>query len=606
MKFCQLLFFVTLVSILTVGASGQGQSTFRFRKETIRVLDTASGFESTVLLQSVPVNNSRNYFIYYTSLEKITGYEIRYFSEKGKWKLSRKSDVRDIQAMGDEFYTCDRSLAIELPGKFPFQVNYEIKSTALLLQSNLLFYDRFPIDTFYYEIHIPEAYHLRTQLVYPENLQYFRIDSTLVRKGMIYSIVAVPRERERKVIVQEPNNIREHRCMLLTAIVPREFSGEETRYFNDWMLKRVQSKTLLNGPSRNLIDSISKGIAEKDSIICSLFDFVRDHIKYISVEIGYGAFIPHDVNQTLVTRQGDCKDMASLLCEALRYKGVNAWIAVASTATHNNDMNFPSLAAGNHQICVTERNGKPLFLDPTNKSGTCWLTAEAIQGRTVLILNDKGGTYAFVPPDEPEVNRERITIELMLNGDILTGTLQYAACGSAMQHLRAHFGYTPKSEWAAISRNFLSELMAGTTVTSAAIRLLPDTLIIDATITLSPSVLTKNGKGSYLSLGFLPFPMEFINGNDINGDIIIGHTVLRESDIRLKTGNQLHAISMKPVQYDQNGFQYRVTARNDGEELIIKSVFRCQNVVVTQDQLADYRKFSSFVTTAHNYAITFK
>jgi hypothetical protein len=298
--------------------------------------------------------------------------------------------------------------------------------------------------------------------------------------------------------------------------------------------------------------------------------------------------------------------MASLLCEAMRLKGIEVWLALASTLTHPCDMTFPSLSAGNHMICVVKRNGSWLFLDPTNKSGTCWITAEGIQGRTILILNNEGGTYVLVPPVEPEKNLERIDMSLRIEGDSATGWLKYTAFGAAMQHLKAQYTTTPKSEWATLSRDFLSEMQAGAAFSSPVITQATDSLTIMVKALLPPSVFTRNSKNTYLTLGFLPLPMEFLKGETSSGDILLGPTILRVSEVRIETGTTLTSVALKPVNYNQDGYSYNISAHPEGQVLVIRSMFRCDNISISSEQFAAYRKFNSFVSTSMNYAVAFK
>ncbi len=114
----------------------------------------------------------------------------------------------------------------------------------------------------------------------PDLLKYFRADSAMGKKGMTYFFTGVPKNCEGTDFVEVEHNIRPRRCMILTAIVPKEYAGKETRYFSEWILSRVKSKTMLNERSLKLFDSIAGTSADKDSITCALFSYVRDYIKY--------------------------------------------------------------------------------------------------------------------------------------------------------------------------------------------------------------------------------------------------------------------------------------------------------------------------------------
>lgn len=576
------------------------------RREIIQIFDTVSGYQSDVTLQSTPIKDHKCYYISYSSLEKVTDYETRYYSEKGKWKMFRKGDRRDFQAPTDVFYSCQRILSLELPEKLPFQVNFTMKSPELFTQSHLLFFCNFPVDTFYYEIKVPKYYHFHYQLIYPEKLKYFKSDSMVGKHEIIYYITGIPKVKGPENNENTQTNVRQHKCLALTIITPKEYAGSETQYFNEFMLKKIQSKTPLDNQSKALIDSITGTINDQDSIMFTVFNYIRDHIKYIAVEIGYGAFIPHDVNKTLKNRQGDCKDMASLLCQALCYKGIDARLAVSSTNTQMVDMTFPSLAAGNHMICVVKKDTSWRFLDATDKTGSCWLPSWAIQGRTVLILGTENGLFQPVAASEPEINREHFSLNLKFENDSLTGSVRYVASGAVMQHLRSYFESTPQSEWPVLSSKILSSLIESASFNQTAITQTNDSSVITARTVLSPSLFTKNGQVAYLALGFLPSPMTFIHCDGIKGDIVLGYKVFRDVDVLIDMDQPYQNIILKPIRYDQDGFQYYVTATDNNGQLNIRSFFRCDKLQISEDEFPAYQKFNTFISTTLRNAITLR
>jgi len=575
-------------------------------RESIQIIDTAKGFVSNVTVQSVPIPDYSNYHVGYTSLEQVTEYETRYYTEKGKWKFFRKGEIHDVQTPVDDFYSCQRTLVIELPKEGAFQVNYQMKTKDLIWQSSLHFFNPFPIDTFYYEIAIPHDYSFRYKLIYPELLSYFKIDSVIKKHEIIYYLTGVPVYRESNSEEKTIFQIKKHRCTALTIVTPREFSGNETGYYNDWVMKKVRPKANLNEKSKALIDSLTATKTEKDDLIETLFNYVRDHIKYLDVEIGYGAQIPHNVNKVLRTKQGDCKDMAFLLCQALQYKGIEAKLAIASTSTHFADMTFPSLSAANHMICAVKNNDGWLYLDPTAKSGSWRIPALGIQGSKVLILDTENGLYETVSPSEPEMNREYFLFALRLNNDSLTGTLHYAAYGAAMQYLKYLYTETTQTEWSLLSRSILNKIVEGVSIDHPEMAQTNDSIIISCRISVSPALIAKNGSSTYINLGFLPIPMISFHCKDYRGDVVLNYKTLRNTDIRIETDPAFQSAVLKPMLYDQDGYYYEINTEKKDQTIAIKSKFRCEKLLISKEECPEYKKFSEFISKIRNNAIIFK
>jgi hypothetical protein len=575
-------------------------------RESIQIIDTAKGFVSNVTVRSIPVPDYSNYHVNYTSLEEVTEYETRYYTEKGKWKLFRKGDAHDVQTPVEHFYSCQRTVLIELPKKGPFQVNYQMKTTDLILQSSLHFFNPFPIDTFFYEITVPHDYSFRYKLIYPELLSYFKVDSVIGKHEIIYYLTGVPVFKGSNSEEDTRFQIKKHRCTALTIVTPKEFSGNETGYFIDWIMKKVRPKANLNEKSKTLIDSLTGIKTEKDTIIATLFNYVRDHIKYLDVLIGYGAYIPHNVNKVLRTRQGDCKDMALLLCQALQYKGIDAKLAVASTSTHFADMTFPSLSAADHMICAVKISDGWFFLDPTAKFGSYRVPALGIQGSKVLILDTENGIYETVAPSEPEMNRENFLFALRLNNDSLTGTLHYAAYGAAMQYLLFLYTETTQTEWSLLSRSILNRIIEGVSIDHPKMVQTTDSIVISCRISVSPALIAKNGSSTYINLGFLPIPMISFHCKDYKGDVVLNYKTLRNTDIRIEIDPPFQSAILKPMLYDQDGYYYEINTEKKDQTIAIKSKFRCEKLLISKEECPDYKKFSEFISKSRNNAIIFK
>lgn|GEM_PF-1410980 len=576
------------------------------RREIIEVIDTSSGYISTVSFQCSPPYKGLHFDIYYNSLETVTDYEVYYYSSKGKWKLFRKGDHRDMPAPTDDFYSCERTQALELPEKLPFKINYKIKSEELLLQSSLMFFSRFPIDTFYYEIIVPKDYRFRFNLLFPEKLKFFKIDSVHDRRDSKYYITGVPKNNKSQDYSNPGIKIRENMSLLFTYFLPIGYKGDETKYFIDWILGKARSKMQLDSHSKKLIDSITNNQRNKDSIVNILFNYVRDHIKYLAITIGHGAIIPHDVNKTLRNRQGDCKDMSSLLCLALRYKGIEAWLALTSTSDRMTEMCYPSLSAGNHMICVAQIENGFRFLDPTYKDGSCRISPFGIQGRKVLILGLGDGTYTTVPPEEPESNQETFDFLLELKNECLSGTLRYTAHGLSMHYFKHFFMETSHREWASVATEILSTMIKGCNFSQATIVEAEDSITVKFNIILSPTLFTRNGDAAYLSLGFLPSPMQIFSTSGIKGDVILDYQVLRNVNVQIEMGQTFHSAVLKPIHFDKDGFNYHISVSGNAPVLKIQSSFRCEKLFISEHELPAFQNFCDFITTSNNNAITIK
>ena len=93
---------------------------------------------------------------------------------------------------------------------------------------------------------------------------------------------------------------------------------------------------------------------------------VQTGLRYHSVSLGDGGFVPRPVERIWATRAGDCKDSSRLLVAVLRRLGVEAAPALVNTyAGHGLDRDAPNLIAFDHCITRVVCDGAVYWLDPT-------------------------------------------------------------------------------------------------------------------------------------------------------------------------------------------------------------------------------------------------
>jgi uncharacterized protein YegL len=176
-------------------------------------------------------------------------------------------------------------------------------------------------------------------------------------------------------------------------------------YFNTvsdqyaWYRSLVQQIGDDNAIIKATTDEIIKGAATDEQKVKAIFQWVQDNIRYIAFENGIAGFKPEKAQEVLRKKYGDCKGMANLLTEMLRSINLDArrcWIGTKHIAY---DYSTPCLAVDNHMICAWIKDGKPVYLDATEKYIGFGEIAERIQGRQTLIEN--GDSYLL----------ERVSVE---------------------------------------------------------------------------------------------------------------------------------------------------------------------------------------------------
>ena len=153
-----------------------------------------------------------------------------------------------------------------------------------------------------------------------------------------------------------------------------------------------------------IVDSITSNTKSKKEITKKIFYWVQDHIKYVAFEDGLGGFIPREANDICDKRYGDCKDMASIITEMLKYANIEGYLTwVGSRDIPYRYTEMPTPAVDNHMIASVKLDDNYIFLDATGSYVPFGSPTGFIQGKEALI---KTGEKSFSIVEVPVISRE--------------------------------------------------------------------------------------------------------------------------------------------------------------------------------------------------------
>ncbi len=181
------------------------------------------------------------------------------------------------------------------------------------------------------------------------------------------------------------------------------------------------------------IDQLTRELTELANTsaekIHQLYNFVASQIRYVSIQLGQGAYQPTAADQVLIKRYGDCKDKSTLLISLLASIGISAYPALLSPSPYDPlDLDLPSIGQFSHLIVAVpidqigwtkqqNMNSDYLWLDPTASSCPFGTLPTSNQGRTALLVKDQTANFVKIPVDLPETNRLTITTNLKIQTD---------------------------------------------------------------------------------------------------------------------------------------------------------------------------------------------
>ena len=185
----------------------------------------------------------------------------------------------------------------------------------------------------------------------------------------------------------------------------------------------------------------AKTDAEKTGAI---FNYVQSKVNYVAFEDGMGGYIPRDAADVFQKKYGDCKDMANLLNEMLKYAGVESYIAWIGTR-HNNYTyeKVPTPIVDNHMIAVAKLDGQYVFLDATGQYTIFPGFTPFIQGKQALLKIDEN-THKIVPVPVIAAKENNTTgkMQIGFDGGKLTGKAVFALTGFTKSQFNGYYKST--------------------------------------------------------------------------------------------------------------------------------------------------------------------
>jgi hypothetical protein len=117
---------------------------------------------------------------------------------------------------------------------------------------------------------------------------------------------------------------------------------------------------------KNELNAIAAKWPAKTDQLTEVLRLIQDDIRYLSLSMGTGGFIPRRPDEVISSGFGDCKDKSLLFAAALWHIGIQAHVALVKTyAGELLAERLPTHQTFDHAITRVELDGKTFWLDPT-------------------------------------------------------------------------------------------------------------------------------------------------------------------------------------------------------------------------------------------------
>jgi hypothetical protein len=168
--------------------------------------------------------------------------------------------------------------------------------------------------------------------------------------------------------------------------------------FSEWYLRQLDSADMNAVELSVFLKSLVNEARTRRDTIRVLHEFIRDSIRYISLnEKGHSIF-PHRPKLVLKNRYGDCKDRAFLLTAWGKQFNIDVDMVLLSVAKPSWSTYSIHPALYDHVICRIADPAGDLFVDPTSKYTEFGNLPESDVGSRALVLDSLIAADILIPP----------------------------------------------------------------------------------------------------------------------------------------------------------------------------------------------------------------
>lgn len=179
----------------------------------------------------------------------------------------------------------------------------------------------------------------------------------------------------------------------------------------------AKEKAAVTPTVQKLADELTKDINEPQKQAYAIYEWVNKNVRYLSIVLERGGWIPHSADEILKNRYADCKDYTTVLHALLKAKNIESYpVLIRSDLTDW----FPTVAVPyffNHEILYIP--SLDMFADATAPNTRLGILPQILAGKNALLAGSKTGVVKL-PADNPESNQisSKTRIDFSENGGL--------------------------------------------------------------------------------------------------------------------------------------------------------------------------------------------
>jgi len=337
----------------------------------------------------------------------------------------KKDDVKDYSAITSfSLYDDNRVRVVEFyHDAYPYTVvfDYELNHNGLINWPAWYPQEEVePVERATFELQVPANMPVRYRLRRIDTRP--QIDSTATRKILRWEATLLPK---RELEAYGPPRSEQMPCVL-TAPAVFEIAGyrgdmSSWEAFGKWYQELLAGRTTLPPPALSEVQSLCVNAASPREKVRLLYEHLQAKTRYVSVQLGVGAWQPFDPAYVYQRGYGDCKALSNYMIAILRAVGIESYPVLIHRGTRAPEViaDFPSNQF-NHVIVAVPMEKDTLWLECTSQTAPFAYLGSDDEDRNVLLVTPNGGKLVRTPrsraADNQQIRRALVTINATGDG----------------------------------------------------------------------------------------------------------------------------------------------------------------------------------------------
>ncbi len=347
-------------------------------------------------------SNDRGYFESYDQFSKIAKLELTVYDLNGK-KLEKfkKGDFFDAPNSGGELYSESRILSLDLE---KFSPPYIVEISSKIEYDGMLFYDFYAPAEFNQAV-LSSSF----TLTYPTELGINYKGFNNAPKPRVSEegkeTTMVWRFKELRAVKFEPYGPNSRMYFPYIKIYPELFyyDGYEGNLkdwasYNDFYYGINKDRDQLSESMKAKVDDLIAGIDDERERIDVLYDYLKENMRYVSVQLGIGGYQTFDAAYVEKNKFGDCKALSNFMGSMLSQAGIdNSKVIIKRGVEYYNplDEDFVDMFLFNHAILYVP--SQDMFIECTSNNYPLGYIGNDNANKKVLISTAEGPMFKHTP-----------------------------------------------------------------------------------------------------------------------------------------------------------------------------------------------------------------